>query len=307
MATKINTPLLSIVIANYNYGRFLEEAIRSILSQGMGDKVEIIICDAASTDNSVEIIQKYAGDLPSNTERDSAVHLSPTPTPISWWCSEKDGGQSEAFNKGFSHANGEWLTWLNADEIYLPGTLVKFAQTAAKLKHAEWITGNLLKFDDSSRKITYVSWGPHCVPGWFRYNRATTDVFGPSTFFKKSLYEKMGPIDETLHFAMDTEYWTRLTMAGVKQYRLNHICWAFREHGESKTGGVQSSETKEKRSKEREYWQRKLGYSYRGSFANPWYVFWLICRILDGSLLIRFVKRAQLIGQTLDATLEVLQ
>lgn len=279
-------PLLSVVIANYNYGRFLENALRSIISQGAGEAVEIIICDAGSTDGSVEIIKKYEKH-------------------IAWWCSERDGGQSEAFNKGFSRAKGEWLTWLNADEIYLPGTLVKFAQTAARLKHAEWITGNLLKFDDSSRKITYVSWGPHYVPGWFRYNRATTDVFGPSTFFKKSLYEKMGPIDETLHFAMDTEYWTRLTMAGVKQYRLNHICWAFREHGESKTGGVQSSETKEKRSKEREYWQQKLGYSYRGSFANPWYVLWLICRILDGSLLIRFVKRARLIGKTLDAVLEV--
>ena len=89
-------PLLSIVIANYNYGRFLEDAIKSVLSQDMGDKVELIICDAASSDNSVEIIKKYADK-------------------ISWWVSEEDKGQSDAFNKGFAHATGKYGCWLNAD------------------------------------------------------------------------------------------------------------------------------------------------------------------------------------------------
>ena len=69
-------PLLSIVIANYNYGRFLEEAIQSVVAQvagdekgGMRDAVELIICDAASTDNSVDVIKKYANGLPVNTLR----------------------------------------------------------------------------------------------------------------------------------------------------------------------------------------------------------------------------------------------
>ena len=64
---KMEERLLSIVIANYNYGRFLESAINSILRQEMADHVELIVCDAASTDNSVEIIKKYANGLPSNT------------------------------------------------------------------------------------------------------------------------------------------------------------------------------------------------------------------------------------------------
>ena len=97
-------PILSIVIANYNYGRFLEDAIRSVCLQNMGDKIELIICDAASTDNSLEIIRKYA-------------------SKIAWWCSEKDGGQSAAFNKGFSHARGKYLTWLNADDVLVSGCL----------------------------------------------------------------------------------------------------------------------------------------------------------------------------------------
>ena len=62
-------PLFSIVIANYNFGRFLEDAIQSVIAQDMGDQVELIICDAASTDNSVEVIKKYAHGLPPNTLR----------------------------------------------------------------------------------------------------------------------------------------------------------------------------------------------------------------------------------------------
>ena len=62
-------PLVSVVIANYNYGRYLEDAIKSVIVQGVGDEVELIICDAASTDNSVDIIKKYANGLPPNKHR----------------------------------------------------------------------------------------------------------------------------------------------------------------------------------------------------------------------------------------------
>ena len=132
-------PILSIVIVNYNYGRFLEAAIESVLSQGMDEKVELIIVDGGSTDNSVEIIKKYAGETISRVERNveickcaneatansqlvggglSHFHTSTLlHSRISWWCSEKDKGQSDAFNKGFAHARGKYLTWVNADDI----------------------------------------------------------------------------------------------------------------------------------------------------------------------------------------------
>ena len=107
----MRTCLLSIVIANYNYGRYLEDAILSVVSQGVGDKVELIVCDGGSTDNSIEVIRKYADK-------------------ISWWCSEKDGGQSAAFNKGFMHARGKYLSWLNADDVIPKGSLRKICRTS---------------------------------------------------------------------------------------------------------------------------------------------------------------------------------
>ena len=106
-------PLLSVVIANYNYGRFLFDAIESILSQKHSEEIEIIICDGGSSDDSVEVIKRYE-------------------SYIAWWCSERDDGQSAAFNKGFSHARGKYLTWLNADDMMLPGTFERFRVVYAR-------------------------------------------------------------------------------------------------------------------------------------------------------------------------------
>lgn len=281
----MTNPLLTIVIANYNYGRFLEEAIQSIVSQNMGDKVELIICDAASTDNSVEIIKKHADK-------------------IAWWCSEKDGGQSAAFNKGFSRASGEWLTWLNADDLLLPGTIEAFAALVARKPNAEWITGNKLAFDSDSRIIKQVYWGPHIQLPFISGQHAFSAVFGPTTFFKKSLYEKMGPIDEELHYAMDSAYWGLFTVRGVRQTRLNHICWGFRVHGASKTAGEQTKIITNRRNEETRYWRRKLKYHFPVRLSNVWYLAWVVWRIVDLSWVVRFIKKLKYEGISLDSYLK---
>lgn len=297
-------PLLSIVIANYNYGRFLDEAIQSVIAQDMRDSVELIICDAASADNSVDVIKKYANGLPQNSSYKfwlSNSHLTTQkPQLVTWWCSEKDGGQSAAFNKGFSHASGEWLTWLNADDLLLPGTIAAFSRFVLNHPHAEWVTGNMLSFDSCTRRILQVNWGPHCQPPLLRGNRSFNAVFGPTTFWRRSLYEKVGPIDERLHYAMDTEYWARITMAGVKQYRLNHICWAFRKHSESKTTGLQTKEISERRKKEALYWMEKTRYRVQLSFFDVWYLVWVMWRFVDFSWLIREIIKIRYEGKLLD-------
>ena len=281
-------PILSIVIANYNYGRFLEEAICSILAQGMEEKVEIIVCDAASTDNSIEIIKKYSDN-------------------IAWWCSEKDGGQSEAFNKGFSHARGDWLTWLNADDLLMPGCLAAFERLVSSKKDAVWITGNMVNFDCNSGKVLGVHWGPHCQPALVKGMKCFSAVFGPSTFWKRSVYEKIGQIDESMHYAMDTEYWARMTMAGIKQTRLNYLCWAFRNHEDSKTEGAQSEIVKNKRAEEASYWRGKTGYRFKKSLLNIWYVYWCLWRVVDGSWVKRAMLKRKLEGKPFAMLLDVMK
>ena len=230
----MNSPLLSIIIANYNYGRFLEAAIESVLSQGMGEKVELIIVDGGSTDNSVDIIKKYAGETISRVDRVESSTCSTWLNKISWWCSEKDRGQSDGFNKGFAHARGKYLTWLNADDIMPDGCLKKIVRELERHPDCEWFTGNLYRFTEDGR-VVECAWGPNYLPKWLQSRGQPVAVYGPSTIFTKELFDRVGGMKLYQNFMMDTDLWMRFIVAGVKQRRINCFCWAFRMHEESKT------------------------------------------------------------------------
>lgn len=236
-------PLLSIVIANYNYGRFLEEAIQSVVTQDMEDKVELIVCDADSTDNSVEIIKKYAKGLPSNTsyddwaKRNSSLttndqHLT---TKITWWCSEPDGGQSAAFNKGFSHAKGRFLTWLNADDVLMPGTLKAFEDAVTKYPDCEWFVGGVMWLDKCLRVIKCGRGRPFSR---LRASAGVVSVWGPSSFFSRGLYERAGRVDERFFYTMDTDLWRRFYYKCGAIYKpFRDYAWGLRLHEEAKMSG----------------------------------------------------------------------
>ena len=274
-----DAPLLTIVIANYNYGRFLEEAICSVLSQ-LGEKsegvragdVELIVVDGGSTDNSVEVIKKYENR-------------------IAWWVSETDGGQSNAFNKGFGHANGKYLTWLNADDVLVPGALVAIVGCIRKHPACEWFTGNAYRFTED-RKVCEVCWGPHVYPSWLQRRHSPVVVFGPSSVFARDLWLRVGKIDEDIHLMMDTDLWIRFMIMGVKQRRINHFIWAFRMHADSKTAEYGDHKLSDARRKqfadEIARSNAKTGYK-SSSFMHGLILIW---RLLDGSLVKRaFLKR----------------
>ena len=273
--------LLTIVIANYNYGRFLETAIKSILRDAdqesggrltvLGQIVELIICDAASTDNSVEIIKKYADR-------------------ITWWCSEKDGGQSEAFNKGFAHGTGKYLTWLNADDLYAPGGLRAAVRQLVAHPDCDWFTGNTVGFRDSG-EIIHAAFGPHWFPAFMQWKNSPIVVPGPTSFFSRTIYEQVGRIDENLHYTMDAHLWIKFITAGVKQRRIRSLVWAFRYHEDSKTCEFKGHcLDEEKRQKMRaELGKAMDGIKYRPSRCV--HLFYLFCRFLDGSLMRRCYYR----------------
>lgn len=297
--------LLSVIIANFNYGRFLEEAIQSVLSQGMEGEVEIIICDAASSDNSVGIIKRYAKGLPPNTEYDDWCNTNFKPPElcsqlITWWCSEKDGGQSAAFNKGFSHAKGRFLTWLNADDILLPGTVKTLQEEARRHPDCEWFTGNYLQFRQDNGIIIFAPWGPHVLPRFLQSFNSPLVVFGPTSFWSRRSYMIVGPIDETLHYSMDTDYWLRMRKHGYMQRRLNHCCWAFRMHDSSKTAQYGERKIDEA---VRNRWYEELNLvdakvGYRCSTFRRFIGYFM--RIVDGSALVAFCRRLFVVGRHLE-------
>ena len=117
-------PLVSIITPSFNSGDFLEEAVRSVIAQDYSP-LEHIIVDGGSTDETLEILQRY------NSK------------PVTW-VSEPDEGQADAINKGFRRAQGEIIGWLNADDTYQPGAIrsaVAYLQAHPEVEQARTNVG----------------------------------------------------------------------------------------------------------------------------------------------------------------------
>lgn len=205
-------PLFSIVIVNYNGAKYLEQAILSILNQSCQD-FELLIIDGKSNDGSLDIIKKYE-------------------TKLAYWVSEKDNGQSDAFNKGFEKAKGEFYFWVNSDDILWPRALEKLKTYTFKFPEFKWFAGNTVFFN-SDGKIKSVSIGPKWNDFLLRGNPIY--VQGPSSVFHHSLFEAAGGMDTTLHYTMDGDLWYRFYNMGYKFKRVNGFIWGFRIHFDSKT------------------------------------------------------------------------
>lgn len=207
-----NNPFFSIVMANYNSGRFIERAINSVLSQSCQD-FELIIVDGGSKDNSVDIIKKYSDKL-------------------AWWVSESDEGQSDAFNKGFAHARGRYYAWLNADDLMIPRTLERVKEYAILYPERQWLAVNTVYIDQSDRVLS-CNWLTQYKQIVLRH--CLLEDIGPSAFFTAPLFNESGRFDIDNHYTMDEDLWIRFVQLGYRYYRVPIQGWAFRIHELSKT------------------------------------------------------------------------
>jgi len=260
-------PAFSIVIANYNHGRYLEQAIRSVLNQSCKD-FELIIVDGASRDNSVEIIKNYADRL-------------------AWWVSEPDNGQSDAFNKGFAKAKGDFFLWLNADDLMFPGALDAALRYLQRYQNCMWLAGDTVYFDRTGT-IQRCLYGPYWNTWLMRQTTVCNMVNGPSSIFHRSLYKKVGGIDPELHYVMDMDIWMKFVDLGVRFRRLHRYIWGFRIHAGSKTshsiGNVQNEDFKCERNEvilranrvrtQAEFWWLKMHKIVTGTHFRTLYDTW---------------------------------
>ena len=146
---------------------------------------------------------------------------------------ETDSGQSDALNKGFAKAKGEWLFWLNADDVLLPGSLKRALDRINKIDRINWIAGDTVYLDekgivkDVRTDAKWRSWFGKHLSVW---------TGGPSAFFRRELWENRGGFAADLKYAMDIDLWTRWAKAGERFIGLGDYVWGFRMHDESKTG-----------------------------------------------------------------------
>jgi glycosyltransferase involved in cell wall biosynthesis len=204
-------PLVSIVTPSYNQARFLESAIQSVLAQDY-PAIEYIVIDGGSSDDSVEIIKKYA---------DRLAH----------WVSEPDKGQTDAINKGFSKANGEILAWLNSDDTYEPYAVAEALTFLQGHPNVGMVYGDANFIDRQGRVIGRF---PAAQTNYRRLRRGYVHIPQQAAFWRASLWEQVGPLDPSFTFAMDYDLWVRL--ARITELRYHPRVWAnFRLHGDSKT------------------------------------------------------------------------
>jgi hypothetical protein len=141
--------------------------------------------------------------------------------------------------------------------------------------------------------IIDIGWGPHYLPALLQRKDSPTSiaVYGPATFFSKKIFDMVGGMDVNLVNTMDYDLWIKFVMAGIKQYRINCLCWAFRMHKSSKSAEYGSHKvTKEVRamiSREGEIIRGRSGYHPR----NFWHKVTVLWRVLDGSLVKLFYLR----------------
>lgn len=211
---------LSIIIPSFNQGQFLEETLLSVISQ-KNDDVEIIIMDGGSTDNSVDIIKKYSKH-------------------IAYWQSKKDNGQSDAINSGFRKASGEYVTWLNSDDVLLPNSLNIIFYYLKKYPKTNWFLGNVLWLDKNGTVIKTGKVEKEC---WFWNKRFLFSNGGPTAIMKRDYLLNIGGLREDFHYMMDTELWYRYLSLGNRFIRINKYCWGLRLHEDAKMSGHNFSDS----------------------------------------------------------------
>lgn len=206
------SPLVTIVTPSYNQAQYLEETIQSVLGQTYKN-IEYILVDGASQDNTMEIIKKYEKKL---------TH----------WISEKDKGQTDAINKGFSMARGEILGWINSDDTLLPNAIEEAVAFLRDNSQVGLVYGDANYIDEKSNVIGNF---PAAQTDLAKLRRGYVHIPQQASFFRKNLWDQVGPLDDSFFFAMDYDLWTRLASVSELRYLPGRLWGKFRLHEDAKT------------------------------------------------------------------------
>lgn len=190
-------PKISIVVPNYNGGRFLRQCLISLIEQEY-EGLEIIVIDGGSSDDSLCIIKEFESS-------------------ITYWVSEEDSGPASALSKGFGKASGQWLGWLNSDDLLLPGAIMILSRLIPLVESkTEWIIGSRLLINEQGFAIDMQNsmQMPELVVA-----RDPWGIPQEATFFSRWIYDSSGGIDTGLRCHFDLDLFLRF-------YRINRPAYS---------------------------------------------------------------------------------
>lgn len=205
-----NLPRVSIVTPSYNQAAFLDDTLRSVLTQDY-PHIEYIVMDGGSTDGSVELIRKYENQ-------------------IAYWTSERDNGQADAINKGWSRATGEIVAYLNSDDTYEPGAVRTAVEHLTRHPETDMVYGHCYQVNEHGERVGMLN----AIPVNIRTLLLHNAIMQPTTFFRRRVLDKVGLLDIELGHAMDYDLWLRIAL----HHRIDALNVAlanFRAHDESKS------------------------------------------------------------------------
>lgn len=202
-------PLVSIVTPCYNMAQYLPEAIESVLSQDY-PRIEYIVVDGGSTDGTLELLERYKD------------RLSYTSGP--------DGGPSDAASQGLQRAGGEILTWLNADDSFLPGAISTAVAYLEAHPRTDVVYGEGWWIDEQGAII-----GRYPTLA-FDAKVLERDCFicQPAAFLRASAYRRV-PLDPQVERSFDYDLWIRMAKAGCRFDSIPEYLANSRMHRGAKT------------------------------------------------------------------------
>ncbi len=222
-------PKISIVTVSFNSVKYIEDGILSILDQGYPN-LEYIVVDGGSTDGTRDIIDRYR-------DRIAVVIYEP------------DKGPADALNKGFKHATGDIMGWLNTDDRLHAKSLFAVAEIFNSLSDVNWMMGFPTWFSAKGtclNEIYYSRGRPYYFPQyigdnlhlkfarWSKWRFAIGDfsaIQQESVFWRRSLWEKAGGHIKEEYLAFDLELWTRF-FEHARLYTAQVLVGGFRVHGD---------------------------------------------------------------------------
>ncbi|MGY4171632.1 glycosyltransferase family 2 protein [Bradyrhizobium sp. USDA 4529] len=202
-------PKVTVVVPSLNQGRYLEEALCSIVAQDVD--AEVIVMDGGSKDNSREILKRWSARL-------------------AYWRSETDGGQAAAINEGVTRGKAPYVSWLNSDDLLGAGALRHLvealeANPTAPVAYAD-VTN--IAMNGTRSKVWVEPFRERALA-----NRCI--IAQPGTLIRRTAWEAVGGLDPHLSFAMDYDLWWRLYRRFGSFIYVPEILAVNRDHAGTKT------------------------------------------------------------------------
>ncbi|UHG90322.1 glycosyltransferase family 2 protein [Spirosoma oryzicola] len=211
-------PKLTVVTPSYNQDEYLERTILSVLNQQYPN-LEYFIIDGGSTDGSLDIIKKYEPYLAG-------------------WVSEKDRGQTDAINKGFRLATGDYVAFQNSDDVFAPNAFTRVADAWRKNPDTDVFFGDMYITDEDDVILEEMRAPKFCVECQIYEGM---QVFNQSLFISRKRLEQFGLLDESLRFVIDYEIVSRLgVQPSVRFQHVDGFWGGFRVQPNAKSSTIQT-------------------------------------------------------------------